>query len=494
MKVLFSLFVSVSLALMSFATQAERITVEFTATIDSFNDPRDVLSRNMKIGDIITGTYTIDLGVPDGYPDIEEYGDYTIHPPIPTGLGFTLDLPNLTYTPSYDVADLRVMVNNGTSYDYYTVSSCCGEVGTLPDGMVVENFTLDFYDPYGAALSNVELNTDPAILNTFLDKRLMLHGIDTQTGYGFYIDANVVNVSYPGAVQCEAPAPTVGENNLSVTATVIEIYESIAGSTGINVGDPISGNFLINPAKADQDPAPEYAWYDYPPGDTSGNFDLTLGGNTYVGNPDQHHYNVFIHNAMPGNFADEFNVTSWNERLTLPSGAVIHDVDLRFINPYGNAISEASLPESVPLSLTSWPENEIYLVGFDANGNYFNIRAKFDSVTNNLERPVSPLTISPAASQFINRQIFQTAIYLDPDMAPIADYTVTVSSNGVDKPILCNLAGSTLDNRQIVFCSVYPHRALEPGNNTLTVTVELMDRTVYTNTVDWELLEIPDTL
>ena len=104
------------------------------------------------------------------------------------------------------------------------------------------------------------------------------------------------------------------------------------------------------------------------------------------------------------------------------------------------------------------------------------------------------MTISPAASQFIKRQIFQTAIYLDPDMAPIADYTVTVSSNGVDKPITCNLVGSTLDNRQIVFCSVYPHRALEPGNNTLTVTVELMDRTVHTNTVDWELLEIPDTL
>lgn len=490
MKVLFTLFVSVGLALLSFSAQAERVTVHFTATIDYMHETRDVLSRNMNIGDAITGSYTVDLGMPDDNvtPD---YGEFTLPSPLPPGLGFTLDLPNLTYTPNSEFADLRVYTFNGPYSDYFTVSSCCGDIGSLPEGMAVTSITLDFYDPTGGTLTEVNLNTDPDILKSFPDKRFMLSGYDAQTGNQFNIEATIIDVAYPEA-RCDAPAPFEDENTVSVTATVIDVHEANPGGSGIYIGNSLSGKFTIDPNKPDQDPQSEYARYEYPLGDASGNVKITIAGDTVVGNPEQHHYSIYIRDVMPGYSTDEFVLSSNNEQMPLSNGTVIENVDLVFHDPYGNALNQASLPESIPTDVGPWLENDIYLSGHDSNGGYFYVRAKIDSVRHNLPMPVSPLTISPSDGQFIERQLFHTAIYLEPDLPPIIDQRVSMLVNGSEVPLPdCNLAGTTLDNRQIIFCGIYPNRALRPGTNVLKVYVELLDHTFYTNQVNWELLAIP---
>ena len=76
-------------------------------------------------------------------------------------------------------------------------------------------------DNSGETLTEADINTNPAVLNTFPDKHFMMYG-RSETGSSFQVEASVFKIGYPAA-RCEAPADT---NTVSFSATVYDISGS----------------------------------------------------------------------------------------------------------------------------------------------------------------------------------------------------------------------------------------------------------------------------
>jgi len=105
---------------LSFSSNAANITVEFTATVNFVDDYGNSLGNNIKAGDQISGTYTLDSAMLDNDPN-PDYSYYNSPPPLAPGLGFNLNLPVLAYTPTNDSTDLNVHIYNGSGFDHYTI-------------------------------------------------------------------------------------------------------------------------------------------------------------------------------------------------------------------------------------------------------------------------------------------------------------------------------------------------------------------------------------
>ena len=479
-------------SVISLSSHAEQTTVEFTATVNSVNDNANVLGSNIKQGDIITGSYTIDLAVPDSDPNPEN-GDYRIYPPLATGLGFTLNLPNFTYTPN-NTTDLSVNVINDAYNDYYTVQQCCGQVGTLSNGTNIENIVFDLYDPAGTTLSQADINTDLTTLNAFPEKHLNIAGYDGATGNWFNIDATITNLGAPVA-QCEPQPAPVGANTLYYTATITSINPShVSNLLGVNVGDPLSGKFMINPNAPDLDPNIDIARFDYEPGDPVGNVEVTLGGVTMTGNPDAHSYNMYIGNSAAGYGSDDVNISVWGNSLTFSNDAWFDGVDLSFHDPNGVALNVASIPESLPTSIAPWGERDIILNGSVIDGSPVTIIATVDSIEHNLVLPEAPeqISISPGSGFVVNQQVFETGIVVDETLPPIGYYTVTLSVNDMvhDVTSYCRPPQVLSSKHQYIECGPTINNMLEPGKNTLKVDIDFVDKTL-TQEVVWEFLQNP---
>ena len=481
MRTLLYLITLLFLLTFSFASHAALTTVEFTATVEYLDDPDNALASNIKVGDQISGTYTLDLAKVDGEPS-PEIASYVTQPPLAPFLGFKLDIPNLTYTPNNDVADLNLFIQNGTN-DHYSVMSCCSDIASFSNGSRVDNMSLYLTDNSGETLTEADINTNPAVLNTFPDKHFMMYG-RSETGSSFQVEASVFKIGYPAA-RCEAPADT---NTVSFWATVYDISGSAPAAIGVNLGDPITGKFKLDPTKPDLNPTSDHAYYEYPLGDTSGNVEITLAGSNFIGDPNQHHFEVQIGNSMAGYGLDYFNIKSERENMPLPSGAIIQDVYFDFNDSNSTALNVASIPESIPTSVEPWMQHDIILAGSHPDGSYFIIRAKVDTVYHNLALSASPLTISPASGIFIPPQHFRPAFILDSDVPPLGNYTVTLEANGVSRNVICDSQVITLDNRQAVYCDTIGATTLEQGINTLKVEVELLDGSIHTGEAAWELL------
>ena len=475
----FTLFVFFTLSLSSHAGLK---TIEFTATVSYVDDLYNALGNNVHVGDQITGTYTLDTAMIDGDPSPEVASSYT-HPPIAPGLGFNFNLPNLDYTPDNNAADLNVFVYDGPGVDHYLMHSGTSNIGLLSNGSRVDHVSLYMDDWTGTTLTTAEFNTDLAVLNAFPDKNLIING-RSATGASFMLEAHISSLTLPGA-RCEAPT---GQNTLSFTATITDVYDSSSNNLGLNVGDPIGGYFALDPSKPDMDPSNEHAHYEYPPGDWSGNVELNIAGTTLTGNPDQHHFNVHVANFPASIGSDNFFVSNWYENMVLPSGAIIQGVDLDFYDPNGTALNTTSLPDAIPSTVSGWMYHNVHINGVHPDGTFFSVVATINSLQANFAPAPSPLTISPASGTFLEQQLFHTAIILESDLPPIRNYTVSLDANGFYKPVTCNIGPVTLDNRQTLLCDTNPYYQLNPGTNTLNVEVELVDGTLLNNTATWERL------
>ena len=467
----------------SLSSNAQTLTVEFTATVNLVDDYGNALGNAIKPGDQITGTYTLDTTMIDQSTN-PEFAHYTSPPPLAPGLGFNLNLPNLTYTQTNHTADLNVHIYDGPTFEHYTVISCCA-AGSLSNGAVLEHVMMDLVDPMGNTLNAAELQTDLAILNALPEKRLFLDGVGMNGAY-YHVEAAVTQLTLPGAICTAPPEPT---NSLAFTATV-QYIDNPNSTFPVNVGDKISGRYTLNPAVPDSDPNPDYAYYDHLPGDTVANIELTLAGTTLVGDQQSHDFSVYVKNADPGFGDDHFSVSVWNESMVMPGGGTIQGVYVDFFDQEGVILNSTAMLESNPTSIAGWEYHDVHINGMHPDGTMFFMVANIDAVNPDTDTivPKSPLTISPASGVFIERQHFHTAIILDPGMPPIVNHRAWISNNAVTEPVTsCNIGPMTLDNRQTMICGS-PVFQLVPGQNNFSIEVELADGTIVKNEASWELL------
>ena len=469
----------------SLSSNAQTMTVEFTATVDLVDDYGNALGNAIKPGDQITGTYTIDTAMVD-QDTSPEFAYYTSPPPLAPGLGFNLNLPNLSYTQTNNTADLNIHIYDGATFEHYTVISCCS-AGSLSNGAVLEHIMIDLVDPVGSTLNAAELQTDLATLNALPDKKLFLDGRGMNGDY-YHIEATVTQLALPGAI-CTAPNP-VPTNSLEFTATV-QYIDNPNSTLPVNIGDKISGRYTLNPATPDSDPNPEYAYYNHQPNDPVANIELTLAGTTLATNQVSYDFNVFVKNADPGLGDDNFSVGVWNNVLMdMPGGGTIQNINIDFFDQEGVVLNSTAMLESNPTSIAGWEYHDVHIQGVHPDGSMFFIYATIDAVNPGAEPivPASPLTISPASGVFIKQQHFHTAIILDPGMPPIVNHTAWISNNAVTEPVTsCAIGPMTLDNRQTLICGS-PVYQLAPGQNQFSIEVELADGYILNNEATWELL------
>jgi len=468
----------------SLSSNAQTMTVEFTATVGLVDDYGNALGNAIKSGDQITGTYTIDTAMID-QDTSPEFAFYTSPSPLAPGLGFNLNLPNLSYVQTNNTTDLNVYIYDGPTFEHYTVVSCCS-AGSLSNGAVLEHIMVDFVDPMGTTLNAAELHTDLATLNALPDKKLFLDGRGANGAY-YHVEATVTQLALPGAI-CTAPNP-VPTNSLEFTATVHYI-ENPYSTMPVNIGDKISGRYTLNPATPDSDPSPEYATYYHQPYDPVVDIELTLAGTTLASQV-SYDFNVYVKNSDPGLGDDNFSVGVWNNVLMdMPGGGTIQSINIDFFDPEGVKLNSTALLESNPTSIAGWDFHDVHIHGIDPNGQMFFIYATIDAINPDAGStvPASLLTISPASGVFIKQQHFNTAIILDPGMQPIVNHTAQISNNAVTEPVTdCVIGPITLDNRQTVICD-NPVYQLAPGQNQFSIEVELADGHILNNEATWELL------
>jgi hypothetical protein len=163
--------------------QAELITIEITAEVDSVLDGGGrLLEGRINIGDIITGTYTYDSDTQDSNPS-STVGSYWHYAP-PAGISLTVG----GFEFQTDPANLRFLVGIGN--DSTSDSYILGSNSNLPlsNGTLVSFIVWQLVDPTATALSSDALPTTPPILGQWQENFLRIGDFRT-----FFIDAHVTS-------------------------------------------------------------------------------------------------------------------------------------------------------------------------------------------------------------------------------------------------------------------------------------------------------------
>lgn len=153
--------------------------------MDSVSDEGNYLEGKIKVGDIITGTYTYDLLTPDSEP--LAYAGLYEHDNAPAGI--SLSVGGFDFRTDPDNVDFVVAI-----LDDYPPSRkdqvWMRSYNNLPlsNGVAVDGISWQLDDPTGTAISSTELPTSSLVLDEWQSLYgLRLHG---ERG-GYIIDATV---------------------------------------------------------------------------------------------------------------------------------------------------------------------------------------------------------------------------------------------------------------------------------------------------------------
>jgi hypothetical protein len=140
--------------------KAELVTIKIEAVVDDVVEAGDYLNGRIKVGDLITGTYTYDTDTPDSSP-LPGVGRYE-HYGYPSG--FSLSVGGLDFmTDPANTNFLIEIVNNYPYDDGYSLSSYSNS--PLSDGTPLNNISWSLGDYSAAALTSSELPTTAPVLN-----------------------------------------------------------------------------------------------------------------------------------------------------------------------------------------------------------------------------------------------------------------------------------------------------------------------------------------
>jgi len=167
--------------------EATLITIAIEAEIDSVSDPYNFFEGNIKVGDIIKGTYSYDTSTPDSSPSSVS-GFYWHYNP-PAGISLTAGGLNFKNNPSSVDFLVHLVNDNQQGGDVYELSSYNNL--TLANIPSIEHIFWILEDSTGSALSSDALPTAAPILDDWQFNRLMISGPDRAPSFG--IEAHVTS-------------------------------------------------------------------------------------------------------------------------------------------------------------------------------------------------------------------------------------------------------------------------------------------------------------
>ena len=178
--------------------KAAIVTIEIEAEIDSVSDPYNFFDSNIKVGDIIKGTYSYDTSTPDSSSSVT-VGRYEYSPPNTHGI--SLSIGSFGFETDMSSVDFRIDIFNdsisGSLTDAYGLIS----YSNLPlvGGINVDSIWWWLEDYSATALTSDVLSIKAPDIDDWQFNRLMIHGPDR--GMSFSIEGYVISaVPEPGTL------------------------------------------------------------------------------------------------------------------------------------------------------------------------------------------------------------------------------------------------------------------------------------------------------
>jgi len=199
------------LVVLNAPASAELVTIRFSAEVGFVDDRSNILQTRIRVGDVISGTYTFETTTLDSnsFPTV---ADYWHHGPTH---GISLLAGGLAFrTDPADVEFLVEIVNDhlGPPRDNYLIRS----YRNLPlEGCLasVDYITWQLDDPSAAALSSESLPPTPPVLGDWLSQfGLSLEGRRGEAAY--FVRAHVTSATIDAGPPAAATA--IGVNNVRV--------------------------------------------------------------------------------------------------------------------------------------------------------------------------------------------------------------------------------------------------------------------------------------
>lgn len=459
--------------------QAELASFEISATINEIWDNSNALEGGVQIGDVISGTYTVDLATPDNDPSV----DFAYYPHAPVAdIGFKLQINGNQFNSdptaagfNYDVG----IVNSG--FDHYHAGSWGGGQ-PLANGASVDDIMLDLFEPTGTALDSTALLPTPPELTGFEYRDLMIYGHNPTGGDYYHIQATVTSLKAVG--DAGVPSNVIA---FKINATVADIYDTgNALANAVNMGDSLTATYYFDPLTADQDPSLEMGYYLHSASSAGRGVQFSVGALNIDTTQLASTFSIDVYNGSPS--PDFYGMMQYGLNLPITSSANLFDIGVFIDDPSGTMLNSDALPLTPP----TLPPNGIrdfYFFGQSANGlDYYSVVATINSIE--LVSPQSPLLISPAEGMFAQIQQFDAALILNPDLPGVE--VITGSLNGADisqwLSTDCIPGGPNNAMRQTFVCANISSQ-LVPGLNLLDVTMKLMDGSIVNSSVRWQLLD-----
>ncbi len=173
-------------------TQATLITIGIEAVVDDVVETGDYLNGRIKVGDLITGTYTYDTDTPDSSssPNVGRYEHYT----YPSGI--SLSVGGFDFMTDPATTNFLIEIVNDFPDDAYSVISYRNLA--LSDGTSVGHISWGLRDYSATAISIADLAPTAPVLDDWGGNRLEFGagsgGRDTgEPATGFGVMAHVTS-------------------------------------------------------------------------------------------------------------------------------------------------------------------------------------------------------------------------------------------------------------------------------------------------------------
>ncbi len=469
---------------------AEQVSFEISATVYNVDDIGNSLDGSVTPGDIITGTYTLDLATPDSDPS-PEYGHYPHNTAQsnPISVGFDLILNNHSLKSDQTIPGHMVEAHVMNSYsDHFSMGSWGNQ--PLANGTNVDDIMLDLYDSTGQAQVSDALTSQAPNLNAF--EIHDIHVFGSSVNYDtYYIDAKIDSISVIGSGnQTQCSLNTSPNEKFLLNATVREIWDDGNVITNnINIGDTISGSYTFNTSTPDIDSSPNIGFFEHQPGSGDYGFDLSINSLNIKTDPNSNQFNIFMFDGVTD--ADIYSADTYGAQIPFINGSLIDSISVHINDPSRNTITSATLTNTPPILSGSEQIREVYISGMGntaMGSSYFSIIATLNTIENDCSEPQSQVIISPAEGTFTPAQRFDAAIILEPGLANLIAMQGTL--NGMDiSPVLssCYPGAPNIQNRQTFVCPDFSNM-LMPGTNNLDINFNLSDGSLLHQSISWQLI------
>jgi hypothetical protein len=183
-------FVGGAVAALAADVLAAPVTVRIEAVIAGMSD-ESPLRPNVRIGDLITGSYTYDSSAPDARPDTDYYGRYELYSP---SCGIQLNVGDFSFAsdtlnPPFVISIMNDRVTTRPAHDIYEAQS----LNNLPlaPGLPVVNISFMLHDPSAAALDSTALTAAAPVLADWPSSQLWING----QAWAAYVYAEVTSLA-----------------------------------------------------------------------------------------------------------------------------------------------------------------------------------------------------------------------------------------------------------------------------------------------------------